>query len=219
MKIKVHLYMLCLVVCYALLGQINYFQGTFEEAQGMATKKEKGIAIYTYTSDCEPCELFEFYTLSNQEVINELESNYIIVPMQMDSYPGLALVEELEITFYPSLLFWDNNEIIHRACGAIEAGELLKILQKAKSPSNLQQMQKRFEEGNRQITFLRDYLELLDYSCLDAVKTLNKILSESIKEQLMLPIWEIFATYQWDIYSPSFQYVLENRQFLEDSDG
>ncbi|MEQ9008925.1 MAG: hypothetical protein RLP12_13635, partial [Ekhidna sp.] len=84
----------------------------------------------------------------------------------------------------------------------------------------LMAMEKRYDDGDRNADFMLDYLEMLEEACLDAERFAAGYLKGVVLSDLTNETpWEVFAAYQWDIYSREFQYVLKNKAQFDEKVG
>lgn len=216
-----------LIVCFLLLpiglqAQMKFEQGNWEEAIAKARMSGKLIFLDAYAEWCEPCKEMEEYTFTDLEVANYYNANFINVRMDMEDYPGVELAEQYSVGVFPSFLFINGNgEIVHRGCGAMDASQFLALGEDALTDSiTLISLEKRYDSGDRSADFMLDYLELLEEACLDAEGFAEGYLTGMELEELTSETpWEVFAAYQWDIYSREFQYLLSNRKVFEDEVG
>ncbi|MEO9872119.1 thioredoxin family protein [Ekhidna sp.] len=206
----------------SLTAQITFEEGTWEESLRKAKQQNKLIFLDAYAEWCEPCKEMEEYTFSDLEVSNYYNSNFINVHMDMEDYPGVELAEHYTVSVFPSLLFIDGDgKVIHRGCGAMDATQFLDLANEALSDSKtLASLENRYDQGDRSVDFMLDYLELLEEACLDAEKFASNYLnSVNVNDLANETAWEVFATYQWDIYSREFQYVQKNKPAFENKLG
>lgn len=140
----------------------------------------------------------------------------------MEDYPGVELSEKYSVAVFPSFLFINGNgELVHRGCGGVDANQFLALAEEALTDSlTLKAMEERYEAGDQSTDFMLAYLELLEESCLDAERFaagyLKKVELKDLTEETP---WEVFAAYQWDIYSREFQYLLKNKELYEENLG
>ncbi|WP_420316065.1 thioredoxin fold domain-containing protein [Ekhidna sp.] len=215
------LILLFLLLPFGLSAQISFID-TWDEALKQSRMNGKLIFLNAYAHWCEPCEEMEEYTFSDLEVSNYYNSNFINLTLDLEDYPGVELAEKFTVGVFPSYLFINGNgEVVHRGCGAMDANEFLALGKDAISDNaTLISFEKRFDKGERSTDFMLDYLELLEYACLDAERFAANYLSQvELTDLITETPWEIFATYQWDIFSREFQYMLQNKELFEDSLG
>ncbi|WP_421764752.1 thioredoxin fold domain-containing protein [Ekhidna sp.] len=216
-----------LIVCALVLpmlvqAQMKFEQGSWDEAVAQSRMSGKLIFLDAYAEWCEPCKEMEEYTFTDLEVANYYNANFINVRMDMEDYPGVELAEQYSVGVFPSFLFINGNgEIVHRGCGAMDANQFLALGEDALTDSiTLLTMEKRYDSGDRSADFMLDYLGLLEEACLDAEGFAEGYLSDvDLNELTAETPWEVFAAYQWDIYSREFQHLIENRKVFEDAIG
>ncbi|WP_425390809.1 DUF255 domain-containing protein [Ekhidna sp.] len=216
-----HLIVLLLIFPLALNAQIK-FEDSWDEAISKARMSGKLIFLNAYAEWCEPCEEMDEYTFGDLEVSNFYNSNFINVQLDMEDYPGVELAERYTVGVFPSYLFINgNSEVVHRGCGAMDANEFLYLGEEALSDSlTFLSMERKFDDGVRDTDFMLNYLELLENACLDAEGFASSYLSDIRPKDLTMDTpWQVFAAYQWDIYSREFQYLLKNKKMFEDSLG
>lgn len=215
------LILLFCLVPIALSAQIK-FESSWEEALSKSRMTGKLIFLDAYAEWCEPCKEMEEYTFTDLEVANYYNSKFINVHLDMEDYPGVELAEDYSVGVFPSFLFINGNgEVVHRGCGAMDASQFLNLGEDALTDSmTLKSLETRFDNGDRGADFMIDYLELLEDACLDAERFaadyLKNIELSKLTEETP---WEVFAAYQWDIFSREFQYLLNNRATFETSIG
>lgn len=213
---------LLFLLSFGANAQMVFETGSWSEALNKAKSENKLIFLDAYASWCEPCKVMEAYTFTDLEVGNYYNKNFINVRLDMEEYPGVELAEKYNVSVYPTLLFINGNrEIVHRGCGSLDSSEFLTLGEAAlDNTANLASFEKRYKEGERSPDFLLDYLDLLDYTCLDAEGFAQSHLAAldlgELKEESG---WAVFAAYQWDIYSREFQYLVDNKQSFEDMVG
>ncbi len=210
-----------IVLPFVLNGQIN-FESSWNEALTKSKKEQKYVFFMATTDWCDPCNEMIEYTFTDLEVANFFNKNFINVNMNMEAYPGVDLAEQFTIGVFPSMLFLDSEgNVIHRGCGAMDASQLLMLGEEVHSDSTtLIHMEERYDGGDRSVDFMLDYLFTLEEACLDAEKFATNYLSNTSLNDLSKETpWEVFASYQWDIFSREFQYLLANQNAFEETIG
>ncbi|MEO1253498.1 MAG: DUF255 domain-containing protein [Bacteroidota bacterium] len=215
---KIVSFLACIIPLF-VIGQIS-FESSWEIALAKSKQTEKPIFLNASAEWCEPCKEMADYTFTDLEVANFFNKNFINVTMDMEDYPGVELAERYTVSVFPSFLFIDRNEnILHRSCGAVDASEFLRLGKEALVDSlTFQHFEEQYRRGERDVDFMMDYLALLEDACLDAERFAENYLENVGLENLSHETsWEIFAAYQWNIFSPEFQYLLENKGVFERS--
>ncbi|MEP5611255.1 MAG: DUF255 domain-containing protein [Cyclobacteriaceae bacterium] len=206
-----------LALSLAASSQITFAELEWSNVLEKAKTEKKVIFLEAYASWSEPCQLLEKYTFSDLEVANFYNENFLSVRLDMEKYPGIGLAEKFDVSIYPTMLFIDSNEnLLHRGCGAMEAGELLELGKVALGESNWQTMNVRFKEGERENTFVLRYLAMMEEGCLNAEGFAQKLLAETSTEELINEgTFALIEEYQWDIYSREFEFLKKNKELFE----
>ena len=199
-------------------GQINFESIEWDEALKRANAENKIVFLEAYATWSEPCQLLEKYAFSDLEVANFFNERFLNIRLDMEQYPGIGIADKYEVSIYPTLLFIDGNgKIVHRGCGAMDAGELLDLGKEALSGNNWEAFNKKFEAGERDGVFMINYLDLMEQGCLNAEAFAQKMLSKTSLEGLTREnSFVIMEEFQWDIYSREFKYMMENMQLFEE---
>ncbi len=202
-------------------GQVNFEKIEWEEALKKAEEEEKTIFLEAYATWSEPCQLLEKYAFSDLEVANFYNENFINIRLDMEQYPGIGLAEKYQVSTYPTLLFINaESSIVHRGCGAMDAGELLALGRDAIGDDNWQTFRERFLQGEREAVFLSNYLGLMEQGCLNAEGFAQKLLSETKLEDLTSEAsFVLMEEFQWNIYSREFRYMLDSAELFEEAFG
>ena len=210
-----------LFISVGLQAQVKFLDIPWEEALAKSSETKKPIFVNAIALWSEPSQLFEKYTLSDLEVANFFNEKFICVQLDMEQYPGIELAEQYEVTVYPSVLFINaDGRLIHRGCGAMDAGELLEVGADVFNEKHLFSYQKRFKDGERGIEFLFEYFELADQSCLDTEKLSRTLFNEvKLKDLTSEYGYSIIEAFQWDIYSREFKHLTTNRSNYENQFG
>ncbi|MEQ9404174.1 MAG: DUF255 domain-containing protein [Cyclobacteriaceae bacterium] len=205
-----------LYVCTSV-GQIKFEQLEWKQAIEKADKEGKILFVNACVSWSEPCQLLEKYTLADLEVSNFYNDTFVNIQLNVEEYPGIEISESLGIDVYPAMLFIDGSgELLHRGCGALDAGEFLELGRQAMGVENLKSFERRFDAGERKSEFILSYLNLMDESCLDVEGFASYLLGEKKVEELTdEESFLLIEEYQWDIFSREFQYLTDNRESFE----
>ena len=117
----------CAVQVYA--SGIDFVEKkTWKEILGLAKKKNKLIFLDAYTTWCGPCKYLQQNVFTDGGVADFFNENFINVQLDMEQGEGKNLSTHYNIRSYPTLLFIDGNGlIVHKAIGAMEAGDFLDL--------------------------------------------------------------------------------------------
>ncbi|MFK7951484.1 MAG: thioredoxin family protein [Ekhidna sp.] len=201
-----------------LNAQIRFEEGTLEEAFSKAKSSNKMVFVYANTSWCEPCSDLELYTFSDLEVSNFFNESFVNVALDMEDYPGIDFARKYGVDIYPSLLFINSKgELKHRGCGSLDANDLMELGQIAMDGAeSLSTYMDKYEKGDRSAEFIVNYLSLMELACMNVEGFVENYFDTLPDEDLLKEDnWIVFATYQWDIFSDKFQYVVKNKGKFE----
>ena len=189
---------------------IQFDSISWSQAFDRAEKQEKLIFLEGYVAWSEPCADLEDFVFTDPEVGAYFNQHFVNMRLDMEDFPGSAVAEAYEITSYPTMLFIaPDGEIIHRGCGAVSTGTLLKMGKEAVEGNHLTALQQKFESGERSLGFLETYSRMLQNACLETSPIAEAYFDETPQsEWLSAKSWEILRMNVNDPYSPVFQYLL-----------
>ncbi|MGB1018129.1 MAG: thioredoxin domain-containing protein [Chitinophagales bacterium] len=141
---------------------IAFFKGTFDEAKAEAKKEGKLIFMDAYATWCGPCKRMARDVFPTKEAGEYFNANFVNVKMDMEKGEGRGLAKKYGVRSYPTLLFIDyNGDVVYETKGARRnAASLIEVGKRALKPSKskLVLLDGQFEEGNREISFLKEYI-------------------------------------------------------------
>lgn len=121
-------------------SNINFFQGSFAEAQEKAATENKLIFLDAYAVWCGPCKWMDKNTFTDQEVANYYNEHFVNVKMDMEKGEGAKLARKYRIRGYPSLLFLHpDGSVAHSKLGAQDAPSFLALGRQALSSKKASQ--------------------------------------------------------------------------------
>ncbi len=107
--------------------QIDFEQGTFNEAIRKAQKENKLIFVDVYTDWCGPCKMLEQKIYIKPEVGKVFNKYFISLKINAEKGDGITFAKDFNVSEYPTLLFLDKNGfLVHQDSGYMPAGDLLK---------------------------------------------------------------------------------------------
>ncbi|MFY8033451.1 MAG: thioredoxin family protein [Flexibacteraceae bacterium] len=111
---------------------LKFFTGTFEEALKASKKQNKPVFIDAYTDWCGWCKKMDKSTFADAKVVEELNSKFIVVKMNMEQGEGPGIAQKYGIQGYPTFLFFDEKgKEIHRIVGFVKADKFITESQTA----------------------------------------------------------------------------------------
>ena len=158
------------LVCSALLAtvyaqnrSIEFRDGTWQEITEQARKEKKMIFVDCYTSWCGPCKMLAKNIFTQDSVADFYNGNFVCFQIDMEKGEGPELAKKYSVAAFPTLLYIDaQGELKHCVVGYQQAGELIQNGRNALIGQNtLPDFQKRYEAGERDPEFVKEYIEVL----------------------------------------------------------
>lgn len=107
---------------------IDFFHGTFAEAQAKAKKENKLIFMDAYTTWCGPCKWMAANTFTDAGVGEYFNQHFINLKVDMEKGEGRELQRRYRVMAFPTLLFIDGaGEVKHRTMGAKPADKFIAL--------------------------------------------------------------------------------------------
>jgi len=138
---------------------------TFEEILKMAKTQNKLIFMDCFTTWCGPCKRLSAMVFPDPEVGEYYNRNFINTKFDMERGEGPNLAAKYAIRAYPTLLWLNGNgDVVHKVVGGLDPTGLIQNGKKALDPAPgiLAGMHKQYDEGNRDVNFLADYVTALN---------------------------------------------------------
>ena len=190
-----------------------------EQALVMAKEQNKYIFVDIYATWCGPCKWMDKNVFKHESLNPLYQDKFIALKIDGEKGQGPKLVEQFQVPGYPTMIFLSpQGEEVYRLVGARPLDEFLAESNKALDPANqLHKLRERFEKGERDPSFLRDYMTTL----LSAGDQLSlKKVSETYwaaqsKEQYTNPEhFNLVLRTVHDYHSPVFQAYVAQRKTL-----
>lgn len=150
----------------SLSNGIVFFKGSWTDLLAESKKQQKLIFIDFYTDWCPPCkrmdaEIFPDKTVG--AVYNKLFINYKV---NAEKGNGIELAKKFGVKAYPTWVFVDElGNMVLRGDDYMSASNFIDLGKRAALQRNvtgsLTQFEKRFLNGERELGFLRGYIEKL----------------------------------------------------------
>ncbi|MGB0983760.1 MAG: thioredoxin family protein [Saprospiraceae bacterium] len=138
---------------------ISFNHGDWSEVLATAKKENKIVFVDAFTVWCGPCKWMAKNSFPDKAVGEFFNENFINAKIDMEKGEGIEIAKKFEVRAYPTLLFVNGDgELVHRAVGARDAAGLLELGKVANNPeTQIMGMVKRFEKGDRDAAFLKNY--------------------------------------------------------------
>jgi len=187
----------------------------FQEILALAKAQNKLVFIDCFTSWCGPCKRLAATAFPDASVGEFFNANFINASFDMEKEEGPSIASKYGIRAYPTLLWIDGDgNVKHKMVGGMDAAALLEQGKKAidPTPEILNGMRKKYEDGNRDVDFLADYLNTLDKSGEKVEPVFTEYLSKltPANQGDKKHIQTVFNLTN-DIKSPGLSYLTKNR--------
>lgn len=197
---------------------IRFEHSTFAEALEKASQAGKKIFMDCYTSWCAPCQMMNRTVFTDPEVGEFFNRHFINVKFDMEKGEGIQLSKRYGMQVFPTYLLLDaeGNEL-HRVVGGHDPKEFIELIRNGmKDEHSTSGFRKRYEAGERNLPFLRDYIKVLGggYRYNEIPAIVNDICRQSGTE-MSREDWEVTQRYLSDPTSYAFRYVAENRTQIQ----
>lgn len=142
---------------------IEFFQGTFAEAQEEAKAQGKLIFMDAYAVWCGPCKMMTNNVFPQQNVGDFFNANFVNLKVDMEKGEGIDLRRKYGVSAYPTLLFIDaNGEVVESIRGARGADALIEWAKKVALPNQslVDKLTEKYDAGDRSQGLLRDLIKV-----------------------------------------------------------
>ena len=169
MKGKLVLLLAAVCFCFGGLraqeadGGVKFVEGkTFNEALALAKESGKMLFVDCYTSWCGPCRMMATKVFPQKLMGDYFNEKFVSVKIDMEKGEGPELHKRFNVRAYPTFLFLDadGKELNRIVGGDADAAKFLAKVKEGLGEKGLAAMTARYEGGERDTTFLMDYLEI-----------------------------------------------------------
>lgn len=109
-------------------SNIQFFNGTWQEALNKAKQENKLIFLDIYATWCGPCKLLKKKTFTDKEVAAYFNKNFINVSIDGEAGAGPELARKYNVRGYPSLIFLKHDgSLINQALGYYKPKDFLTL--------------------------------------------------------------------------------------------
>lgn len=165
---KITLTLTALIAAVAMMAQGMAFEPegtTLEQASAKAKAENKLIFLDCFTSWCGPCKKMSRDVFPQEQVGAFMNPRYVNLKIDMESAYGAPLAKKLQIQAYPTFVIFNANaEEIGRFVGGCAAEDFIKNVEEKSKDNSSAELQKRWQNGDRDPEFLKTYLTTLNAS-------------------------------------------------------
>lgn len=153
------------VISMAVNAQTNFNEGkTFKEILSMASEQGKPVFIDCYTSWCGPCKQMAREVFPKKEAGDYFNAKFVCWKVDMEKGEGPDLAKKYDVAAYPTFLILNaDGSLKATQVGSAPLDKFIKAIDGLlNEQKGLPWYQQQFKEGNRDKTFLDEYIQLID---------------------------------------------------------
>jgi thiol-disulfide isomerase/thioredoxin len=199
---------------------IEFIKGTWNEALELAKKQGKPLFVDAYAEWCGPCKRMAATTFKDKEVGEFFNKNFVNIKIDCEKEEGLKFRKDYPVTAFPTLYFiGTDGSVIHRAVGALESKEILRLAELALSKIDYSRdFAAKYEAGDRSPQLMFDYVAALNKSGKSSLRIANEYLRTQNDLKSPFNLEFIFeAVTESD--SRIFDLLIEHRKSVEELFG
>jgi thiol-disulfide isomerase/thioredoxin len=205
-----------------LLGQaneINFDHRPWNEILAQAKQENKLVFLDAYTSWCGPCKTMAATVFKAPEVAALYNAHFINTMIDMEKGEGPELRKLYGISSYPTFFFIDGDgNLVHSQSAILDTTEFIDLGRTVLDPNfnSLVLMANRFDAGERDRGFLKDYLIRLEAGGQEFAKVMEPFAPGMVGDGLLEQnSWIVFETCINDETTETAQYFLAHRVDFE----
>jgi thioredoxin-related protein len=106
------------VLCCSAQGQVNFFEGTWEEAFAKAAEEDKHVFVDSYTDWCYWCKVMDKETFTDKAIADYLNEEFVAIKVNMEKGFGTSVAMKFRVRAFPTLLFFNpQGQILEKKPG------------------------------------------------------------------------------------------------------
>lgn len=190
---------------------------SIEDALKKAKKEKKPIFFNCFADWALPCHGMNRHVFSNKEFADYMDKHFVNLFVEMVATPeGKVLTDKYKVsTFAQYLVLDESGDVILRIVGGCKLPEFQEKIAMALDPkTTLPGMQKRFEKGERNVKFLRDYAETLRDAGMDnEYDMVKKELFSRLKDEdfCKKENWKMVSREARQLKDEMFQFIVKHK--------
>lgn len=199
---------------------IDFYHGTWAEAQEKAKAEQKLIFVDAFASWCGPCKRMAANVFPDPQVGDYFNANFINLKIDMEKPENREFAGKYPVSAYPTLMVLDaEGKVVLKQVGAMNAEGLIAFGQKASGKTDTSKdFEKEYADGNRDPQFLLDYVRALNRANKSSLKITNDYLNG--QKDLSTPInLKFILEGAVEADSRVFDLLLQNRVKIAAQEG
>ncbi len=107
-----------LLVSLSAIGQVNFFEGTWEEAFAKANEEGKHVFVDSYTDWCYWCKVMDKNTFTDEAIANYLNEEFVPIKVNMEEGFGIDVAMKFRVRGFPTLMYFNHEgELVEKEAG------------------------------------------------------------------------------------------------------
>lgn len=200
---------------------VKILECSFEEALAKAKAENKMLFVDCYTPTCGPCKMMDADVFPKKDVGDFMNSKFIFLKLDMVSEEGYEQDKILNVRAYPTYIMLgnDGNEISRFVGYMSQDAFIAKINSILDSSMTLEALQTRYDNGERDKNFMRNYIGTLgsERKYDEAKHVINELMSSlADDEKFKIENWIYWTNYGYVAATPAnLDFLIEHQYKFE----
>lgn len=196
---------------------LAFIHENFGEAMEKARTENKIVFIDAYTTWCGPCKQMDKKTFSDEDVIAFFNEKFVNLKLDMERGDGLTVQQRYKIAAFPTLLFLNaDGEVVHKALGFQDVEQFLALGKVAlSSDQTFAAWTNRYEKGDREPKFLKEYAEKLGETYDDRRAEVAEAYLATQTDRFSPENLTFSMRFTEGVESPRFNFLIEQKKAFE----
>lgn len=166
-----------------VFSQLQYFEGSIDEAFAYAQKHKQNVFVDVYTDWCHYCKVLDKTTFKDERIIETLNTGYVVLKVNAQKGEGKQFAAKQRVSGYPTMLILKyDGSTYKRIPGYLTADQLIGVIDQFKTKPSKVGKKKEEEDNNEALSYLvldttyytqniRDELNTGEYEAFSLAKT------------------------------------------------
>lgn len=210
---KIFSMIVVMALCLNMSAQMTFTESDWTTILAEAKAQNKIVFVDAYTTWCGPCKWMSANIFPDAKVGEFYNANFINAKIDMEKGEGIEIAQKYNVRAYPTFLFVNGDgELVHRGVGGRPAEAFISLGEAASDPDlQLLGLEKRYNEGEREGTFMINYAAALQDGGMDVSTVADEYL-ESIMAYDSPKIMEFIYNTTSKPTQKGFKIMAENKE-------